>query len=1102
MERAWVAKSGSGGARGGRKNVMAFSLSAAVVGAVLGSLVLAMALAYLARLPNAARGLNAWASSFVANALHLLIIANDPLTSNPWALFLSESLNGLTAVLLLAGTWQFLGNATRPMVFAALLAVSVCWALVAALMALPFLWTTLPQYVFMAVVLVLTAWAFWSRRAEQRDNYTYIATLFLLWAAHTIGYPFLGRDETLAPFGFLAAQAITMAVAVGFIVLVQRKQARELAAAREQAEEAELVAEAREDHVRAVLDTVADGIIGVDGGGTVTDFSAGAERIFGLPAAAAIGAPASGLMPSARPDGGRGGLIAELGAGLVHGQSDGEALQTAVHRSDGGIITVELRVATMRDAMGSHYVAVVRDISEALMTDQLDDLLLELDQTAFRGGSLDDVAQAASERLASIGGLSLVWMGTRELNGTVRLRGAAGTKAGEISFDSDPIRWDAPMQQVCPAAAAVRTGLMQQVVIADLTGEPGPCVKAALKLGLEAIHAIPLHAQGEVVGVVVLAGSAQHLARPDTARIERAGARLGSSFQIVRDQERLRLQGTAMAAAANAIFITDVEGRILWVNEAFTRLSGYGADDVIGKTPAVLKSGIQTKDAYRSLWETVKQGQIWRGEMVERRKDATLYTVDQTVAPITDEKGAITHFVAVHEDVTERKRAEERIRYLANYDTLTRLPNRVLFRDRLHQAVGHARRLHKALAVMFVDLDRFSRINDTLGHAAGDKLLAMMAERIQGVAEEADTVARIGGDEFAIIQGDLANAEAAAVLAKKVVDAVGATVALDGHEIHLGANVGIAIYPQDGDDPDHLIKNADMAMYRAIRSETASYYFFSSEMNAEAQVRLGIEGDLRRAVERQELQLYYQPQISVSTGQIIGVEALLRWLHPDQGMISPARFIPVAEDSGLILPIGDWVLSEALRQTRAWEDAGLPPLTMAVNISAVQFRQDGLVARVKDLLAEHRVDPTMVELELTESMLMQDARQAIELLTDLSDLGIQLAIDDFGTGYSSLSYLKQFPVDKLKVDQSFVRHLTTDKNDAVIARATINLGHSLGLEVVAEGVEDADTFAYLKAEGCDVAQGYYFGKPMPADKVAELLRAPIDSGHGSSAAAG
>lgn len=1080
---------------------MAFSLSAAVVGAVLGSLVLASALAYLARLPNAARGLRAWALSFVANALYLMVIANDPMTSDPWALLVSECLHGLAGVLLLAGTWSFLGNRARPLVFLSLLSVSVGWAFAAALLSLPFLWATLPQYAFMAAVLVITAWAFWARRAEQRDNYTYIAGLFLLWAVHTLGYPFLGRDEVLAPFGFLTAQGITMAVAVGFIVLVQRRQARELAAAREAAIEAERIAEGREEHVRAVLDTVADGIVGVDGGGIVTDFSAGAERIFAIPASAAIGAPAERLLPGQRPGGGRGGLIAELGAGLLVGQMDGGALQTTVRRGDGSVITAEVRVAAMRDACGSHYVAVVRDISEALMSDQLEDLLLELDQRAFRGGSLDDVSQAASERLAAVGSLQLVWIGTKELNGTVRLRGAAGSKASEISFEADPIRWDAPMQQVCPAALAVRTGLLQQLVIADLKEEPGPCVRAAIKIGLEAIHAIPLHAQGEVVGVVVLAGSAQHLARPDTARIERAGARLGSAFQIVRDQERLRLQGTAMAAAANAIFITDVEGRILWVNDAFTRLSGYEPQDVIGQTPAVLKSGIQTKDAYRSLWDTVKQGRIWRGEMVERRKDATLYTVDQTIAPITDEKGAVTHFVAVHEDVTERKRAEERIRYLANYDTLTRLPNRVLFRDRLHQAVGHARRVHKALAVMFVDLDRFSRINDTLGHAAGDKLLGMMAERIQSVAEDADTVARIGGDEFAIIQADLANAEAAAVLAKRVVDAVGATVEMDGHEIHLGANVGIAIYPQDGEDPDHLIKNADMAMYRAIRSETASYYFFSSEMNAEAQVRLGIEGDLRRAVERRELQLYYQPQISVDSGAIIGVEALLRWLHPEQGMISPARFIPIAEDSGLILPIGDWVLSEALRQTRAWQDDGLPAITMAVNISAVQFRQEGLVARVKDLLSEHRVAPTTIELELTESMLMQDARLAIELLTDLSDLGIQLAIDDFGTGYSSLSYLKQFPVDKLKVDQSFVRHLTTDKNDAVIARATINLGHSLGLEVVAEGVEDVETFAYLKAEGCDVAQGYYFGKPMPADQVAELLRRQMDTGHGPRHAA-
>lgn len=689
--------------------------------------------------------------------------------------------------------------------------------------------------------------------------------------------------------------------------------------------------------------------------------------------------------------------------------------------------------------------------------------------------------------MARISNLPLVWIGTKELDGTVLLRGSAGERAGDVVVEGE-IRWDTPMSEFCPAAEAVRLGTTQHVTVSELAGPPGPCIRAIQRLGLDGITAVPLHAQNEVVGVIMLAGDPAHLARPDAARMVRAGGRLGSAFQIVRDQERLRLQGTAMAAAANAIFITDVNGRIEWVNDAFTRLSGYASADVLGKTPAVLKSGVQSADTYANLWQTVKSGQVWRGELVERRKDSTLYTVDQTVAPITNEHGEITHFVAIHEDVTERKRAEERIRYLANYDTLTRLPNRVLFRDRLHQAVTHARRMQKALAVMFVDLDRFSRINDTLGHAAGDELLSTMAERIQLVAEDADTVARIGGDEFAVIQSNLPNAEAAAVLAKKVVDAVGTTVDMDGHEIHLSANVGIAIFPQDGDDPDHLIKNADMAMYRAIRSETASYYFFSSEMNAEAKVRLGIEGDLRRAVERDELTLYYQPQISVATGRIVGVEALLRWQHPEQGMISPARFIPVAEDSGLILPIGDWVMSEAMRQCREWVDEGLPPITVAMNISAVQFRQDGIIERVKRLIDYHQVDPTSLEMELTESMLMQDARQSIELLTDLSDLGIQLAIDDFGTGYSSLSYLKQFPVDKLKVDQSFVRHITTDMNDAVIARATINLGHSLGLRVVAEGVEDLETFNYLRGEMCDVAQGYYFGRPMPAAEIAALLR--------------
>jgi diguanylate cyclase (GGDEF)-like protein/PAS domain S-box-containing protein len=558
--------------------------------------------------------------------------------------------------------------------------------------------------------------------------------------------------------------------------------------------------------------------------------------------------------------------------------------------------------------------------------------------------------------------------------------------------------------------------------------------------------------------------------------------------QQVLDQQRLRLQSTAMAAAANAIFITDRDGHIEWVNEAFTRLSGYPAEEVIGKTPAFLKSGAQDPETYQRLWETITDGSVWRGEMVERRQDGTLYTVDQTVAPILDESGTIAHFVAIHEDVTERKRAEERILYLSNYDTLTRLPNRVLFRDHLYQAVSKARTDHSALAVMFIDLDRFSRVNDTLGHEVGDQLLMTVASRINAVAAPfSETVARIGGDEFAIIQSNLSNAETAATLARKIIEEVAKPVDLDGIDVRVGANVGIAIFPQDGEDPDHMIKNADMAMYRAIRSETESYCFFSNDMNAEARIRLSLEGDLRRALDNGDLTLYFQPQVNVKTRKLMGVEALLRWTHPEQGPISPARFIPVAEDSGLILPIGDWVLQEAMRQRQAWTDMNLPPVTMAINISAVQFRQQDLVARVRHIAEQTGVDPRQIELELTESMLMQDAREAVAVLSSLSEMGAQLAIDDFGTGYSSLSYLKQFPVDKLKLDQSFVRHMTSDHNDAVIAHATINLGHSLGLEVIAEGVETEDQYAYLLAEGCDVIQGYLFGRPVPASGIEDLL---------------
>ncbi|MBI3978687.1 MAG: EAL domain-containing protein [Chloroflexi bacterium] len=556
--------------------------------------------------------------------------------------------------------------------------------------------------------------------------------------------------------------------------------------------------------------------------------------------------------------------------------------------------------------------------------------------------------------------------------------------------------------------------------------------------------------------------------------------------ELAEANERLRLQAVSIASAANAIFITDRRGRIEWVNAAFTQLSGYSAAEAVGQTPRLLKSGAHDPLFYADIWQTILAGEIWRGEVVERRKNGSLYTVRQTITPLRDAHGAVSHFVAIHEDITAQKQAEERIRHLAHYDALTDLPNRVLFRDRLHQAIAQARRFERLVGVAFVDLDRFKTINDTLGHDVGDLLLKAVARRLTGCLRAGDTVARLAGDEFTLILPGLAEARDAGAVAQRILDSLAQPFRLGGYEAYTGASIGIALYPLDATDPDRLVTNADATMYRAKEQGGNCYQFFTAEISARAIERLALESSLRHAVERNELVLHYQPQVDATTGQIVGMEALLRWQHPRLGPVLPAQFIPIAEETGLIVPIGEWVLRTACRQNRAWQEAGFPPLRVAVNLSTRQFKRDvvGTVARV---LEETGLDPGYLELEITESVIVQEAEAVGGALHALKAMGVRLSIDDFGTRYSSLAYLKRFPIDTLKIDRSFVRDITTDRDDAAIATAIIALAQRLELKVVAEGVEEPEQVRFLRAHGCTEIQGYLCSRPLPAGEMARLL---------------
>src|SRR5919106_2157517 len=563
------------------------------------------------------------------------------------------------------------------------------------------------------------------------------------------------------------------------------------------------------------------------------------------------------------------------------------------------------------------------------------------------------------------------------------------------------------------------------------------------------------------------------------------------SLDITQQKEAQKLStllATAIEHAGDVIEITDAESRFEYVNSAFERISAYSRADALGETPfSLLMSDPKDEPHYRAVQNAIASGQVWHGTLTGRRKNGTLYEQEATISPVRNADGEITHYVAVKRDITERLQSQARIWHLAHHDALTDLPNRVLFQDRLQQAVAQARRNGLLVAILFVDLDNFKDVNDALGHEFGDLLLKEVTLRLRECTRDTDTVARLGGDEFALIHAGLDRSEWAAKLAEKVLERLSEPFSLEGQEVHVSASIGVTICPLDHDDPNQIVKNADMAMYRAKNTGRANYQFYKEDMNLAFQARKALERDLRKALANDELDVFYQPQVDARRSLIVGAEALVRWPHPDRGMISPAEFVPIAEECGLIVPLGEWVLQTACTQNKRWQDLGLPPVRVAVNLSAQQFLYRDLVASVVRALETSSLDHGYLELEITEGILMRETEVTISTLRRLTELGIQIAVDDFGTGYSSMAYLKRFPVNKIKIDRAFVTDVTTDHGDAAIVGAVIGLAHGLGLTVAAEGVETFEQVAHLRARGCDELQGYYFGRPMTARSFQQRL---------------
>jgi len=557
--------------------------------------------------------------------------------------------------------------------------------------------------------------------------------------------------------------------------------------------------------------------------------------------------------------------------------------------------------------------------------------------------------------------------------------------------------------------------------------------------------------------------------------------------QRLQAEAELRLAASVFENSVEAIVVAGADRNIVRANPAFSTVTGFDVREVIGHSLPDVTGGRHETGFFEGVWRSIERDGFWQGEVWNTRKNGKAFPAWLSISSVRDQDGQISHYVAVFSDITERKANEARIAYLAHHDPLTGLPNRALMQDRLSQSLARAHRERTMVGLLFLDLDRFKMINDSLGHHAGDRLLQQVAERVRTCVRDSDTICRQGGDEFIIVLNDMPNTRAPARVAEKILGSLAEPFDVDTHRIGTSFSIGIAVYPNDGRDPESLMKNADTAMYHAKESGRNTFRFFTEAMNANALERLQLENALRQALERNELTLYYQPQVSLKDGMVVGAEALLRWQHPQRGFISPARFIPIAEESGLIVPIGRWVLREACRQARAWERQGLPPIMMAVNMSALQFRRDNVVAMVREVLDETGHEPDRVELELTESLLMENAGEVLSTIQQLKGLGVRLSIDDFGTGYSSLSYLKRFAVDRLKIDQSFVRDVPIDSDDAAIVRAIIQLGEALKLDVIAEGAETIAQVEFLRREGCAEAQGYYWCPPVPPGVFESML---------------
>lgn len=696
------------------------------------------------------------------------------------------------------------------------------------------------------------------------------------------------------------------------------------------------------------------------------------------------------------------------------------------------------------------------------------------------------------------GGYLMAWAGYAEDDAEKRVTPVASAGEGTGWVRDLRFSWADDEWGRGPAGTAIRTGRIAIERDVKRSESFAPWREAALKRGVHAVLALPLRVEDRVLGVLAIGAHAPTVfADHELKLLEELAADLSFGIETLRAraarqeaEARARLLSSAMEQTADLVTIADRDGAIQYVNAAFERVTGYAFDEVVGRTSSMLNSGIQSPEVYENMWCTLESGQAFHGTFINRRKDGSLYYEQRTISPIIrDEHGEITYFLSTGKDITNEIVVENRLRQLSLHDPLTELPNRGHLRDRLEQLLEGAESGGAGVAVLVLNLDRFKIINHSLGHDSGDALLQATAHRLLGLVRPADMVARLEADNFVVLMDDIHAADTVSKLADKLISGFDEPFVIGGEEVFVTVSMGASVWPGDGRSAAELLQNAEVALNRAKQPGRTRCEFYEPAMNAQAAKRLPIETSLRRALERHEFVLHYQPKVDLKTERMVGAEALLRWQHPERGLVSPEEFIPLLEETGLIVPVGRWVLETACAQQRAWAERGCGFLTMAVNLSAQQFVQGDLVQMVENALSacgfEGKAD--WLELEITESAVMHDLGHTARTLQQLKDRGIRIALDDFGTGHSSLSYLTRLPIDVLKVDRSFVTHLPHSQQDSEVVRAIIALARSLDLEIVAEGVETAAQQDFLLEQGCLFAQGYYFARPLLAERIEPLL---------------